>query len=205
MTEDTFWNVPEDHEVVRYGEFFLTVIRAPLPGGSAVLPAHDPARAREFVYSFGTVDAVREELAPVSATDAVGLATRADLDIVRVGCWGAVTEVVDPALGNTGDDVPLWECAAALRERYPDAAVIGAATVEHHVTYGAWAIAHPDGPAVLNPDQPDTIMDSTFASTDAGRVLLEADLRLKHDFYKALDPKTEVGERAWAQMARRDG
>ncbi|MBZ3908078.1 hypothetical protein [Streptomyces griseiscabiei] len=57
----------------------------------------------------------------------------------------------------------------------------------------------------LNPDQPSTIMDSQFASTDAGRVLLEADLKLKHDFFKALDPKTETGKRAWDGMAERDG
>ncbi|WP_328838526.1 hypothetical protein [Streptomyces europaeiscabiei] len=57
----------------------------------------------------------------------------------------------------------------------------------------------------LNPDQPSTIMDSTFASTDAGRVLLEADLQLKHDFFKALDPKTDLGKRAWDGMAKRDG
>ncbi|MFD9115760.1 hypothetical protein [Streptomyces bottropensis] len=29
----------------------------------------------------------------------------------------------------------MWERAAAPRERYPDAAVIGAATVEHHPMY----------------------------------------------------------------------
>ncbi|MDX3133861.1 DUF6333 family protein [Streptomyces europaeiscabiei] len=149
MTEDTFWNVEEDHEVVRYGEFSLTVVRAPFPGGAGVLAAHDPERAREFVGSFGTVDAVLEELAPVSATDAVDLATRADLDVVRVGCWGGVTEIVDAALGNVGDDFPVWEQAQALRKRYPDAVVIGAATVEHDATYGAWAVLHPDGAGVF--------------------------------------------------------
>lgn len=108
MTEDTFWNVEEDHEVVRYGEFSLTVVRAPVPGGAGVPAAHDPERAREFVASFGTVDAVLEELAPVGATEGVELATRADLDVVRVGCWGGVTEIVDAALGNVGDDFPVW-------------------------------------------------------------------------------------------------
>jgi hypothetical protein len=57
----------------------------------------------------------------------------------------------------------------------------------------------------LNPDQPDTIMDDKFASTDAGRVLLEADLQLKHDFFKAMDPKTDVGKRAWDSLAKRNG
>ncbi|MYU17406.1 hypothetical protein GTZ78_43660 [Streptomyces sp. SID8361] len=57
----------------------------------------------------------------------------------------------------------------------------------------------------LNPDQPETIMDSKFASTDAGRVLLEADLRLKHDFFKAMDPKTDTGKAAWDGLVKRNG
>ncbi|WP_216590005.1 DUF6333 family protein [Streptomyces brasiliscabiei] len=147
--EGTFWSVGEDQGVVRYGEFFLTVVRAPFPGSSAVLDAHDPERAREFAASFGTVDAVLGELGAVSATEGVGLGTRADLDVVRVGCWGPVTEIVDPALGNVGDDFPVWEQAKELRKRHPDAVVIGAATVEHGSTYGAWAVLHPGGAEVF--------------------------------------------------------
>ncbi|MEU5535390.1 hypothetical protein [Streptomyces sp. NPDC020362] len=57
----------------------------------------------------------------------------------------------------------------------------------------------------LNPDQPDRVMDSKFASTDAGRVLLEADLRMKHDFFKAMDPQTALGKRFWAALPRVNG
>ncbi|WP_231156336.1 hypothetical protein [Streptomyces sp. CNZ748] len=57
----------------------------------------------------------------------------------------------------------------------------------------------------LNPDTPGTIMDDAFASTDAGRVLLEADLQLKHDFFKAMDPETEVGKAAWDGLVKVDG
>ncbi|MFJ9854712.1 LPXTG cell wall anchor domain-containing protein [Streptomyces sp. NPDC101150] len=57
----------------------------------------------------------------------------------------------------------------------------------------------------LNPDQPDRVMDNKFASTDAGRVLLEADLQMKHDFFKAMDPKTDLGRRFWAQLPRENG
>ncbi|MFJ4584533.1 hypothetical protein [Streptomyces echinatus] len=48
-------------------------------------------------------------------------------------------------------------------------------------------------------------MDDKFASTDAGRVLLEADLQLKHDFCKAMDPKTDVGKAAWDSLAKVNG
>ncbi|MFF5972841.1 LAETG motif-containing sortase-dependent surface protein [Streptomyces sp. NPDC012769] len=57
----------------------------------------------------------------------------------------------------------------------------------------------------LNPDEPHRVMDAKFASTDAGRVLLEADLRMKHDFYKAMDPKTDLGKRYWAALPKENG
>ncbi|GGX77025.1 LPXTG cell wall anchor domain-containing protein [Streptomyces anandii] len=46
----------------------------------------------------------------------------------------------------------------------------------------------------LNPDQPDKIMDATFGKTDAGRVLLQADLQMKHDYAKDLDPRQGTGK-----------
>ncbi len=145
MSEESFWDADEDQEIVRHGEFGLTVVRAPHPGNAATLPAHDPDRAREFVASFGTVDAVLEELDPVRAVDAVPLETRRDLDLVSVGCWGGVTEIVDPALGHCGDNFPVLEQAEALRERFPDAVIVASATIDYHMTYGAWTIFHPDG------------------------------------------------------------
>ncbi|MGW9174880.1 hypothetical protein [Streptomyces decoyicus] len=57
----------------------------------------------------------------------------------------------------------------------------------------------------LNPDQPDKVMDDKFGKTDAGRVLLEADLRMKHDFFKTMDPKTDLGKRFWAALPRENG
>ncbi|MGW2180577.1 hypothetical protein ACWCXX_21235 [Streptomyces sp. NPDC001732] len=57
----------------------------------------------------------------------------------------------------------------------------------------------------LNPDEPERIMDKDFARTDAGRVLLEADLDLKHDAFVAMDPGTTRGKRFWDSLARRNG
>jgi hypothetical protein len=45
----------------------------------------------------------------------------------------------------------------------------------------------------LNPDQPDRIIDEQFATTEAGRVLLESDLKLKGTIYGAMNPETESG------------
>ncbi|GGU75906.1 hypothetical protein GCM10010211_47320 [Streptomyces albospinus] len=55
----------------------------------------------------------------------------------------------------------------------------------------------------LNPIRPDLILDSEFAKTDAGRILLEADLTLKHDYADAMNPdKYERGERFWQAAPR---
>ncbi|MEU0394725.1 DUF6333 family protein [Streptomyces sp. NPDC006208] len=149
MTDDSFWSADQDQEIVRHGEFRLTVVHAPRPGNSASLPAHDPDRAREFVASFGTIDAVVEELDPIRATEPVPLGTRRDLDLVRVGCWGSVSEIIDPALGHCGDSFPVLEQSEALRERFPDAVIVASATIDYNMTYGAWAIFHPDGTSLF--------------------------------------------------------
>ncbi|WP_129306892.1 hypothetical protein [Streptomyces sp. L2] len=58
----------------------------------------------------------------------------------------------------------------------------------------------------LNPDQPDKIMDSTFAKTDAGRVLLESDFAMKADFAHAMNPnKNPDAKKFWDTAPRRDG
>ncbi|MCX2181699.1 LPXTG cell wall anchor domain-containing protein [Streptomyces sp. SKN60] len=56
----------------------------------------------------------------------------------------------------------------------------------------------------LNPDEPDRIMDRSFGKTDAGRVLLDADLEMKHDFSRAMDPKTPAGAEFWKNLTHKD-
>ncbi|MET9377346.1 hypothetical protein ABZX98_24930 [Streptomyces sp. NPDC002992] len=57
-----------------------------------------------------------------------------------------------------------------------------------------WLALTPDRMWVnLNPDQPETIMDKGFGETDTGRVLLEADMEMKRDFSRAMDPKKSPG------------
>lgn len=54
----------------------------------------------------------------------------------------------------------------------------------------------------LNPDTPETIIDDQFASTDAGRVLLQADLEFKRTIADGMNPDTELGEEFWDSMER---
>ncbi|MFB9434611.1 LPXTG cell wall anchor domain-containing protein [Streptomyces showdoensis] len=56
----------------------------------------------------------------------------------------------------------------------------------------------------LNPDEPDRIMDRAFGKTDAGRVLLDADLEMKHDFSRAMDPKTPAGAEFWKNLTHKN-
>ncbi|MFE7352577.1 DUF6333 family protein [Streptomyces sp. NPDC057543] len=109
MADNDFWEYPPEQGVAQHGEFRLTLIERPLPTGGGVLPAHDPARAREFAAAFGTIDTVVEEADRIEATERPPFVTRADLDLVGVGCWGTVTEINDPALVFTGGTFPLAE------------------------------------------------------------------------------------------------
>ncbi|MDC7121890.1 LPXTG cell wall anchor domain-containing protein [Cellulomonas fimi] len=54
----------------------------------------------------------------------------------------------------------------------------------------------------LNPDTPESIIDPQFATTDAGRVLLQADLRFKETQNTYMDPATEHGKAFWDSMER---
>lgn len=73
-------------------------------------------------------------------------------------------------------------------------------------SFFTWLALTPDKFWVnLNPDEPDRVMDAKFGKTDAGRVLLEADLQMKHDFFKTMDPKTDLGKRFWAELPKVNG
>ncbi|MFE9623991.1 hypothetical protein [Streptomyces sp. NPDC006527] len=69
-----------------------------------------------------------------------------------------------------------------------------------------WLALSPDRMWVnLNPDHPEQIMDDGFAHTDAGRILLEADMEMKRDFSRAYDYKTPEGKQLWDNAAKIDG
>ncbi|WP_328394212.1 hypothetical protein [Nocardia sp. NBC_00416] len=52
----------------------------------------------------------------------------------------------------------------------------------------------------LNPDEPDRIIDSEFGRTDAGRVLLEADLSMKKLVARFIHPDTPGGQNYWTAL-----
>lgn len=52
----------------------------------------------------------------------------------------------------------------------------------------------------LNPSEPDRIIESRFGRTNAGRVLLEADLRMKKTAARLTNPNTRLGRRYWSEL-----
>lgn len=53
----------------------------------------------------------------------------------------------------------------------------------------------------LNPTEPDRIVDSKLGRTDAGRIMLQADLRMKKSIGALIHPDTALGKQFWGQMA----
>jgi len=52
----------------------------------------------------------------------------------------------------------------------------------------------------LNPSEPDRIIDPRFGRTSTGRVLLEADLRMKKTAARLTNPNTRLGARFWREL-----
>jgi hypothetical protein len=132
MIDNSFWTCPSGREVHGSGEYTITILHPPFPmttdrrplTTTATFAPHDPTRARQFVETFGTVDAVLEEL-PLTNTVSTFPATRADLDIIKVGYWGNVIGISDPALADNGNTCPLLDETVALHQRHPDARIVG--------------------------------------------------------------------------------
>ncbi len=52
----------------------------------------------------------------------------------------------------------------------------------------------------LNPNEPDRIIDSELGKTDAGRIMLEADLQMKTTVSKLIHPDSALGQAFWNQI-----
>jgi hypothetical protein len=127
VTGTDFWTLPPDR-IVRgsMGHCNVTVLLPPFDVDARAFPANDPVRAREFAAAFGTVDEVLEELGPGSVLDVPYPYRRSDLEVVQAAAWGGqALGISDPALADDGNDTPLLTVTRELRERYPDARIVG--------------------------------------------------------------------------------
>ncbi len=150
MIDNSYWTCPPDREVHGWGEYTITILHPPFPTTTdrstiAELAPHDPARARQVAETFGPVEAVLEEL-PLVTTVSDFPATRADLDIIKVGCWGNIIGISDPALADNGNECPLLAETEAFHQRYPDARIIGSVSSDMGESHSENTIHLPDGP-----------------------------------------------------------
>jgi hypothetical protein len=56
----------------------------------------------------------------------------------------------------------------------------------------------------LNPTEPDRIIDPVLAGTDAGRIMLKADLQMKKTTAKLINPNSAVGKVLWSKLEARN-
>lgn len=69
-----------------------------------------------------------------------------------------------------------------------------------------WLALSPDTFWVnLKPDEPDRVVDAKLGRTDAGRVLLEADLLLKKTVGKIIHPDSRSGRQFWSRLQGVEG
>jgi hypothetical protein len=146
MTGHSFWTLPPDRMVRgSMGHCNITVLLPPFDVDARKLPANDPVRAAEFAASFRTVDEVLEELGSRSVLEVPYPETRSDLDVVQAAVWGHVLGFSDPAFADNGNDTPLLTEAHRLRERYPDARIVGRVDFDGGACHTEDIVWLPDG------------------------------------------------------------
>ncbi|MEU9497702.1 DUF6333 family protein [Streptomyces sp. NPDC048196] len=146
MPDPTFWTVPADRPITGSGtRYELTVLLPPFDVDAADLPPNDVAKAAEFARSLDTVDDVIEDLGPRKQNDTFTVSTRAELDVVQVGVWGNLMSISDPAFADDGNNMPLLAEANRLRERFPDARIVGRVEVHCGAEHTEDLVWLPDG------------------------------------------------------------
>ncbi|MBL1088147.1 hypothetical protein JK360_01835 [Streptomyces sp. 9-7] len=147
MTHLSHWTTPADRMVRGgMGRCDITILQPPFVTATAHgLPANDPVQARELARSFGTVEEVLEEIGTRPAHPPLYLVERSDLDQIQAGAWGPVLGISDPALGDDGNDTPLLYEVGRLRERYPDARIVGRVEVDCGESHTEDIVWLPDG------------------------------------------------------------
>ncbi|MEU7764442.1 DUF6333 family protein [Nocardia sp. NPDC049190] len=81
-------------------------------------PGARPGRRLRVAASFGTIDTILEDLGTVRAADGRSAATRADLELVRVGGWGRVTGITDAGIVGRNGSYPVVGESESLAERW---------------------------------------------------------------------------------------
>lgn len=177
----------------------LTVFHPPFGIDARTLPAHDPELAREFVESFEDVEEVLEDLGPRSVLDPLPSETRADLDVVHAAAWGSMLGIANPAFASDGNDTPLLSDAERLRERFPDARIVGRVNFYGGAEHTEDLVLMPDGAMFHASGWPE---DEPFVVTGDPQAVI-ASLGLPGWMLDnvGVDLREKANEVAWASLA----
>jgi hypothetical protein len=202
MSVTDYWTLPPDRATQGSGSRYeLTVLHQPFTVYVADLPPNDPERAAEFARSLGTIDDVVEDLGPRARSDMTTIATRADLDLVQAGAWGNLLSVSDPAFADDGNDMPLLAEATRLRERFPDARIVGRVEVHCGAEHTEDLVWLPDGAMFHACGWPG---DEPFVVTGDPRAVMSAlgiTTEVLEDLDVYFDPDDEPNQNDWGALA----
>ncbi|MFI8520496.1 DUF6333 family protein [Streptomyces sp. NPDC085481] len=136
--------------VDKWGHYELTLLFPPFTStaGTPTPPPNDPGRARRVAESLGTVAEVVEELPSRALDDLPKPGTRADLDVVAVGCWGDLVLVVDPALASDAVVSAMADEVDRQRALHPDARITGSVFLDAGQEYNEHLLDLPGGPSL---------------------------------------------------------
>ncbi|MEU9114489.1 DUF6333 family protein [Streptomyces sp. NPDC048483] len=193
-----------DEELQAWGTVELTLLFPPFPApgeaGGPVLALHDPVRARQVVEALGTVEEIVARLPDRSWEDLPEPETRADLDLVAVGCWGRLVRIVDPALGSSFTVLAMDEEIARQRKRHPEARIVASICLELGVGHEEDTVQLPGGGRVSAVRWDSSDPDAWRVHGDPAEMLrvLGVDRAVAVD--AGFDLDAEPRERLWRQL-----
>jgi hypothetical protein len=107
--------------------------------------------------------------------------------------------LADPGPGAAQGVRYAFSGTAASGDR--NAAAGGTAVMQASDAFFVWLELPPDAFWVnLNPEEHDRIVDPRLGTTDAGRILLQADLQMKKTVAKLIHPDGATGKQFWQQL-----
>ncbi|WP_233435995.1 MULTISPECIES: DUF6333 family protein [Streptomyces] len=200
MTNTEYWTSAPDRTVRgSMGLCHLTVFQPPFTVDARSLPPQDPARARAFAGSSEGIEEVLEDLGPRSVLTPLPSSVRADLDVVHAAAWGGMLSLVSPAFATDGNDEPLRSAATELRERFPDARIVGRVAYRGGMEHTEDVVWLPDGAMFHASGWPD---DEPFVvSGDPHAVIVSLELKGWQLDNVGVDLREPANEIEWARLA----
>lgn len=166
-----------------------------LSSGGMFVPVGYPAYLNTFAglssKGGGTALALKPAPAPGATAKAPGGIDFSTLEL---------RYLADPGPGAPQGVRYAFRADGAPADRSPDAGRVAA--LQSSDAFFVWLELPPETFWVnLNPDEPDRVIDPRLGTTDAGRILLQADLQMKKTVAKLIHPDSATGRLFWQRLA----